>query len=209
MCSGSTWWELKVNESGPYSELVHSRLCSSLLFSYFLPVPVDILGHLFGVTHFCFSSSMSCPGGQPHPGMQRWLQRMSGSLQVAGQVRHSWKTCPLMGQSVKQNNNRHIVHLWMHSPLNRNCMYVSQSQFSLVTYNAWRWDLHRYVGKDLWIPMILVLFAYCIAGGVHAEKVRKSTVRSLMKQPTQFLATLLSAQGSYGDEYQARSSRVL
>ena len=57
--------------------------------------------------------------------------------------------------------------------------------------------------------MILVLLAYCIAGGVHAEKVRKSAVRSLMKQPTQFSATPLSAQGSYGDEYQARSSRVL
>ena len=50
---------------------------------------------------------------------------------------------------------------------------------------------------------------YCIAGGVHAEKVGKSTVRSLMKQPTQFSATPLSAQGSYGDEYQAHSSRVL
>ena len=46
--------------------------------------------------------------------------------------------------------------------------------------------------------MILVLLAYCIAGGVHAEKVRKSAVRSLMKQPTQFSATPLSAQGSYG-----------
>ena len=57
--------------------------------------------------------------------------------------------------------------------------------------------------------MILILLAYCIAGGVHAEKVGKSTVQSLMKQPTQFSATPLSAQGSYGDEYQARSSRVL
>ena len=57
--------------------------------------------------------------------------------------------------------------------------------------------------------MILVLFAYCIAGGVHGEKIRKSTVRSLMEQPTQFSATPLSAQGSYGDEYQACSSRVL
>ena len=37
-------------------------------------------------------------------------------------------------------------------------------------HNAWRWDLYHYVGKDLWIPMILVLFAYCIAGGVHGEK---------------------------------------
>ena len=57
--------------------------------------------------------------------------------------------------------------------------------------------------------MILVLLAYCIAGGVHGEKIRKSTVRSLMEQPTQFSATPLSAQGSYGDEYQACSSRVL
>ena len=69
--------------------------------------------------------------------------------------------------------------------------------------------IHRYVGKNLWIPMILVLFAYCIAGSVHGEKIRKSTVRSLMQQPTQFSATPLSAQGSYGDECQASSSRVL
>ena len=57
--------------------------------------------------------------------------------------------------------------------------------------------------------MILVLFAYCITGSVHGEKIHKSTVQSLMEQPTQFLATPLSAQGSYGDEYQACSSRVL
>ena len=56
----------------------------------------------------------------------------------------------------------------------------------------------RYIGKDLWIPMVLVLFAYCIAGVVHA-----------VEQPTQFTATPLSAQGSYGDEHQACSSRVL
>ena len=57
--------------------------------------------------------------------------------------------------------------------------------------------------------MILVLFAYCVAGSVHGEKIRKSTVRSLMQQPTQFSSTPLSAQGSYGDEYQACSSGVL
>ena len=57
--------------------------------------------------------------------------------------------------------------------------------------------------------MILVLFAYCIAGGVHGEQLRKSTVRSLMQQPTQFSATPHSAQASYGDECQACSSRVL
>ena len=57
--------------------------------------------------------------------------------------------------------------------------------------------------------MILVLFAYCIAGGVYGEKIRKYTVRSLMQQPTIFSATPLSAQGSYGDECQACSSRVL
>ena len=57
--------------------------------------------------------------------------------------------------------------------------------------------------------MILVLFAYCIAGGVYSEKICKSTVRLLMKQPTQFSATPLSVQGSYGDEYQVCSSRVL
>ena len=51
--------------------------------------------------------------------------------------------------------------------------------------------------------MILVLFAYCIAGGVHSETIRKSTVRSLMEQPTQFSATPLR------DEYQAYSSSVL
>ena len=57
--------------------------------------------------------------------------------------------------------------------------------------------------------MILVLFTYCIAGGVHGEKIRNSTVRSLMEQPAQFSATPLSAQGSHGDEYQECSSRVL
>ena len=57
--------------------------------------------------------------------------------------------------------------------------------------------------------MILVLFAYCVAGGVHGEEIRKSTVRLLMEQPTQFSATPLNAQGRYGDEYQACSSRVL
>ena len=57
--------------------------------------------------------------------------------------------------------------------------------------------------------MVLVSFAYCIAGGIHAEKIRKSTVRSLMEQPTQFSATPLSAQGSYWDEHQDYSRRVL
>ena len=57
--------------------------------------------------------------------------------------------------------------------------------------------------------MVLVLFAYCVARGVHGEKIRKFTVRSLMEQPNQFSATPLSAQGSYGNEYQACSSRVL
>ena len=42
-----------------------------------------------------------------------------------------------------------------------------------------------------------------------AKKARKSTVRSLMQQPTAFSATPLSAQGSYGNECQACSSRVL
>ena len=86
---------------------------------------------------------------------------------------------------------------------------VNLYQVSREPHNALRRDLHRYVGKDLWIPMILVLFAYCIAGGCPRRKIRKSTVRSLMEQPTQFSATPLSAQGSYGDEYQACSSRVL
>ena len=57
--------------------------------------------------------------------------------------------------------------------------------------------------------MILVLFAYYIAEGVYGEKIRESTVRSLMQQPTIFSATPLSAQGSNGDECQACSSRVL
>ena len=56
--------------------------------------------------------------------------------------------------------------------------------------------------------MIPVLLAYYVACGVYG-KIRKSTVRSLMEQPTQFSATPLSAQGSYGDEYEACSSRVL
>ena len=37
--------------------------------------------------------------------------------------------------------------------------------------------------------MILVLLAYCVAWGVHGEKICESTVQSLMKQPTQFSAT--------------------
>ena len=49
----------------------------------------------------------------------------------------------------------------------------------------------------------------CFRTGAHGEKIRKSTLQSLMEQPTQFLVTPLSAQGSYGDEYQACSSRVL
>ena len=57
--------------------------------------------------------------------------------------------------------------------------------------------------------MIPVLLAYFVAGGFNCEKIRKCTVRSLMEQPTQFSATPLSAQGSYGDEDQACSSRVL
>ena len=48
--------------------------------------------------------------------------------------------------------------------------------------------------------MILALFAYYMAGGVHSEKVRKSTFQSLT------LATPLSAQGSYGGR--ACSSRA-
>ena len=56
--------------------------------------------------------------------------------------------------------------------------------------------------------MIPVLLAYYVDWGVHGEKIRKSTVRSLMRQPTEFSSTPLSAQGSYGDKYQACSSRV-
>ena len=54
--------------------------------------------------------------------------------------------------------------------------------------------------------MTLVLLAYCVAWGVQGKKIRKSTVQSLMEQPTQFSETPLSA---HGDEYQACSSRVL
>ena len=57
--------------------------------------------------------------------------------------------------------------------------------------------------------MILVLLAYCIVESVHGEKIRKSTVPSLMQQSTQFSSTPLSTQDSYGDEYQACSSRIL
>ena len=42
-----------------------------------------------------------------------------------------------------------------------------------------------------------------------AKKLRKSTVRSLIEQPTQFSAKPLSAQGNYGDKYQTYNSRVL
>ena len=57
--------------------------------------------------------------------------------------------------------------------------------------------------------MIPVLLAYYVVWGVHGQKIRKSTVRSLMQQPTEFSSTPLSAQDSYGDKYQAYSSRVL
>ena len=59
--------------------------------------------------------------------------------------------------------------------------------------------------------MILVLFAYCIAGGVHGEKIRKSMHCPIIDAATHytFSATPLSAQGSYGNECQACSSRVL
>ena len=57
--------------------------------------------------------------------------------------------------------------------------------------------------------MVQALLAYYVAWGVHGEKLRKSTVRSLMQQPTEFTSTTHSAQGSYGDKYQACSSRVL
>ena len=46
-------------------------------------------------------------------------------------------------------------------------------------------------------------------GCPRRKKICKFTVRSLMEQPTQFSAIPLSAQGSYGDEYQAFNSRVL
>ena len=51
--------------------------------------------------------------------------------------------------------------------------------------------------------MILVLFAYCIARGVHGKKNDGAT------HALNFPETPLSAQGSYRDEYQACSSRVL
>ena len=57
--------------------------------------------------------------------------------------------------------------------------------------------------------MILLLLAYCVALGVYGEKLRKSTVWSLIEQPTQFSAKPHSAEGNYGDKYQACSSRVL
>ena len=59
--------------------------------------------------------------------------------------------------------------------------------------------------------MILVLFAYCIAEGVHAEKIRRSTVRSFMEQPMHsiFGNTPQRPKQLYRDEYQASSSRVL
>ena len=46
--------------------------------------------------------------------------------------------------------------------------------------------------------MILVLFAYCIAGGVHNKKIHKSTVQSLMEQPTQFSATPSAPKAATG-----------
>ena len=80
---------------------------------------------------------------------------------------------------------------------------------SREAHNAKRRDFNRYIGKDLYIPTILVLLAYYLALCVYGETLRKSTIRSLIRQPTQLSAKLLSAQANYGDKYQACSSRVL
>ena len=61
---------------------------------------------------------------------------------------------------------------------------------------------------DSVIQALLAPLAY-VGLSTAKKKVRKSTVRSLRERPTQFLATQLSAQGSYSHEYQACSSRVL
>ena len=44
------------------------------------------------------------------------------------------------------------------------------------------------------------LMAYRVALGVYGEKLRKSTVLSLIEQPAQFSAKPLSAQANYGDK---------
>ena len=52
-----------------------------------------------------------------------------------------------------------------------------------------------------------VHFQYSVNGS--QDVLDSKTVRSLMERPTQFSAKPLSAQGNYGDKYQACSSRVL
>ena len=57
--------------------------------------------------------------------------------------------------------------------------------------------------------MILVLLAECITGGIHSEKLGKIHYPIIERVTTKLFGNNPSTQGTYGDEYQACSSRVL
>ena len=72
-------------------------------------------------------------------------------------------------------------------------MHMNQEQLYLENHTA-----HEEETCTLTLVRTLILYAYCVPGSVHGAKIRKSTVRSLMQQATEFSSTRLSAQGNYG-----------
>ena len=63
----------------------------------FAKYDIFLHGHCLRGTHLLLISSMSWPGGQPHPRLHSRVHRRSGSLHVAGHVRQFWITWPSIG----------------------------------------------------------------------------------------------------------------
>lgn len=87
--------QLPVHETGSYSNWLTEQS----------------IGHCDGWTHLLLVSSMSCPGGQPHPFWHCCVHTRPGLVQVAGQVLHPWTTCPCIGHcNTEASDTRDIIH---------------------------------------------------------------------------------------------------
>ena len=67
---------------------------------YTLKSSLVLLGHWSRVTHRLLSVSISCPGGQPQPGLHIARQGWKGFSHVVGQFLHRWNTWPSIGHTL-------------------------------------------------------------------------------------------------------------
>jgi len=81
-----------------------------VLLSAIIKLTAQLLGHSIGCTHLLLVTSMSCPGGQPHPRWHCRVHTSPGLVQVAGQVLHSWNTAPcILHDEPSECQIRHII----------------------------------------------------------------------------------------------------